>query len=210
MAFVARKKNEYYFEMFLKGTQLACKAAQLLEKDFSTYTPQELPARIVDMHEVEHSGDMARHEMLSRLTKEFITPIDREDIMDLGDIIDDVTDSIDDILMRAYMFNIKELRPEALEFSHLIAQCTQAMNAMMEEFPHFRKSSTIHEKIVEINRLEEAGDRLYTAATHRLYSETASPVEIIAWTALFERMEKCADACEHVADVVERVIMKNT
>ncbi len=80
----------------------------------------------------------------------------------------------------------------------------------MEDFQNFRKSSTIHDNIVEINRLEEDGDRLYTEAVRSLYVNCTDPVETVAWTELFDRLESCCDACEHVANVVESVIMKNT
>ena len=207
---MARNKENDYFELFVKGVSCACDAAELLCRDFTSYVPEELPERIKEIHHIEHLADTAKHDMMHRLAKEFITPIDREDIMDLAGIIDDVTDSIDDIMMRAYMFNIKVPRPEAVEFAKIILDCCTALKGMMEEFSNFRKSKTIHEKIVEINGLEETGDKLYTEATRRLYTESAAPIEVIAWTALFERMEKCCDACEHVADVVERVIMKNS
>lgn len=204
------KKDNYYFEAFSAGVQFACDAALLLQKDFANYVPEELPARIVDMHEVEHNADMAKHEMLKHLSSGFFTPLCREDLMVLADSIDDVIDGIDDILMHAYMFNIKKPRPEALEFTGVILSCCQALKAMMGEMPEYRKSPLLHDRIVELNRLEETGDRLYTTATHALYTTETDPVQVLVWTALFERMEKCCDACEFVADVVEKIILKNS
>ena len=139
-----------------------------------------------------------------------LPPIDREDIMELSGTIDDVTDSIEDVLLRLYMFNIRTLRPEAQAFAQVIADCCAALKTMMEEFPNFRRSKTIHTQIVEINGLEEQGDKLYTDAMHTLYADASTPVDVMAWTALFDRLEKCCDKCEDVADVVERVILKNS
>ena len=107
------------------------------------------------------------------------------------------------------MFNIRTLRPEAQAFAQVIADCCAALKTMMEEFPNFRRSKTIHTQIVEINGLEEQGDKLYTDAMHTLYADASTPVDVMAWTALFDRLEKCCDKCEDVADVVERVILKN-
>jgi len=129
---------------------------------------------------------------------------------ELSGTIDDVTDSIEDVLLRLYMFNIRTLRPEAQAFAQVIADCCAALKTMMEEFPNFRRSKTIHTQIVEINGLEEQGDKLYTDAMHTLYADASTPVDVMAWTALFDRLEKCCDKCEDVADVVERVILKNS
>lgn len=78
----------------------------------------------------------------------------------------------------------------------------------MLEFENFRKSKVIKEMIIDINHLEETGDRLYTEAMHRLYTEPADAVEILAWTTIYNRMEKCCDKCEDAADVVEAVLLK--
>ena len=139
---------------------------------------------------------------MEQLVREFLPPIDREDIMELSGTIDDVTDSIEDVLLRLYMFNIRTLRPEAQAFAQVIADCCAALKTMMEEFPNFRRSKTIHTQIVEINGLEEQGDKLYTDAMHTLYADASTPVDVMAWTALFDRLEKCCDKCEDVADVV--------
>jgi uncharacterized protein Yka (UPF0111/DUF47 family) len=80
----------------------------------------------------------------------------------------------------------------------------------MDEFPNFKKSETLMQHIITLNTLEEEGDRLYMAAMRRLHTQTTDPVEIIAWREVYEFLEKCCDACEHAADVVESVVMKNT
>ena len=107
------------------------------------------------------------------------------------------------------MYNIKTIRDEAFEFVKIIKSSTDTMKQMMDEFPNFRKSSSIHKYIVEINDKEEEGDRLYTAAMRRLYIESDDPVEIVVWTQVFQCLEDCCDACEDVADIVESIIMKN-
>ncbi|MEM1484097.1 DUF47 family protein [Oscillospiraceae bacterium PP1C4] len=204
------KKNNDYFEMFVQGVEYSCQAAAMLQDTLQHYNSVELPDRMQQIHRVEHSADLAKHDMMRRLVKEFITPIEREDIMQLSNTIDDVTDSIEDVLMRLYMFNIGSIRVEALEFCAVIVSCCDAMKKMMEEFHNFRKSTTIRELIININMLEEDGDRIYTEAMRNLYINSKDPVEIIAWTEAFDRLEKCCDKCEDVANVIESVIMKNT
>lgn len=207
---MSKKNDGNYFNYFVEGVEHACRAAVMLHETLSCYDPDTLPERMRELHTIEHAADIAKHEMMGRLVKEFITPIEREDIMELANTIDDVTDSIEDVLMRAYMFNIKQVREEALAFAAVISACCDALKKMMEEFHNFRKSTSIKELIININRLEEDGDRIYTDAMRNLYVTSKDPIEVIAWTEAFDRLEKCCDKCEDVANVVESVIMKNT
>ncbi len=207
---MAKKENNYYFESFAKGIDFACKAAAMLQTVFAQFDAASAQAHLDEMHQIEHTADGVKHEMRERLMKEFLPPIEREDIMELSHTIDDVTDAIEDILRGMYMYNITELREDALTFADVIGRCCAAMAEMARELPNFKKSPSIQSKIVEINALEEDGDRLYVEAMHRLYAEEKDAVKILAWTTMYDRLEKCCDCCEDVADMVEQVIMKNS
>lgn len=207
---MAKKENNYYFDAFAKGIYYANDAVALLQKCFDEFEPEGLKAHLDEMHGIEHTADTVKHEMMEKLVKEFLPPIEREDIVELSHIIDDVTDSIEDLLQGMYMYNITSLRPEVKEFTTLIARCCAALKEMAVELHNFRKSATLREKIIEINAIEEEGDRLYTEAMHRLYAEEKDAVAILAWTTMYDRFEKCCDCCEDVADMVEQIIMKNS
>ena len=204
-------KNDYnYFKNLAKSVGYGCEASKILCETLKNYDIDELPEKLEVMHKIEHTADIDKHEMMSRLVREFITPIEREDIISLAQEIDDVTDTIEDVLIRMYMFNVKNLRAEALDFCEIIIKSCDALKKAMDEFHNFRKSTVLHEYLVEINHLEELGDKIYTDATHRLFVECDNPIEILTWKETFDRFEKCCDACEEVADVIEGVIMKNS
>jgi len=205
---MARKDN--YFNTFVKLVEFSCKSARLLIEVMTDYQPEKLEERMREMHEIEHSADLEKHLMIERLAREFITPIEREDIMELADQIDNVTDSIEDVLMRLYMFNITVIRKDALDAAIIIEQACEALKKALEEFSNFRKSKTLHKHIVEVNRLEEVGDKIYTEATRRLYVSEMNPVAVSAWTHVFHILEKACDSCEDVSDVIESVMMKNS
>lgn len=204
------KKNNDYFAMFVELMEFSCQASKMLIEVMKDYHPENLEKLMVEMHAIEHSADLKKHEMMEKLAREFITPIEREDIMEMAHQIDNVTDAIEDVLMRLYMFNITEIREDAVEVAHVIEECCQELKKALQEFGNFRKSKTLHSHIVEINRLEEVGDKLYTEATRRLYTGNLEAVKVSAWTHVFHILEKACDSCEDVSDVIERVLMTNS
>jgi predicted phosphate transport protein (TIGR00153 family) len=208
---LAGKKDDVYFVALVEMASYGCDAALYLREILNHFEPGELDIEREKMHAIEHDGDVARHTMTKKLAREFITPIEREDIMHMSEMIDNVTDKTEDVLLRLYMFNIKEIRPEALEIADIIVKCAAAVKDALEELHNFRKSKTIQELLIEINRLEEEGDRMYNAAVHNVFSEeNIDPLAAIAWNHVFHYMEDVCDACEDVADVIEDVIMKNS
>ena len=207
---MSKKSDSYYFQNFIECVECGCQAAKMLEDNLEHFDTGLLQDNLDGLHRIEHDADKKKHEMMAVLVKAFITPIEREDIILLSQSIDEVTDKIEDVLIRIYINNIRQIRPEALAFIKVIIRCCEALKEVMEEFADFRKSKTLHDLIIEINALEEEGDRLFIESMRRLHAEVTDPIEIIAWREIYVYLEKCCDACEHVADVVESVIMKNT
>ncbi len=204
------KKNSPYFDDFITMTNYSCQAAEYLQKVLNDYRTDTLAERREKMHKIEHTADEAKHTMMARLNKEFITPIDREDIIQMANELDNVTDKIDDILIRMYMYNIKSIRPAAVAFADVIVRCCRALHRAITEFPNFQKSTTLMPAIIEVNTMEEEGDNLYIDAVHELYLSGGDPIEIATWSELFDRLEDCCDACEHVADTMEIIVLKNS
>ncbi len=205
------RKNEYdYFDAFVKLSEYCCDAAKMLDEVLINFDVLTLEEKMKQMHDIEHAADLKGHEITRRLSKEFITPIEREDIVALTHEIDDITDCVEDVLLHMYMYNVKEIRNEALRFSKLVLKSCEELKITLEEFKNFRKSKVIHDKIVYINKLEEDGDNLYTEAVRKLHMTSKDPIEIMTWTIAFNRLEKCCDSCEEAANVVESIIMKNS
>ena len=207
---MAKKDNNYYFEVFAKGISYANDAAVLLKDSFETFDAINIKERFEEMHTIEHTADGVKHEMMERLVKEFLPPIEREDIVELAHRIDNVTDCIEDVMLRMYMYNITELRPDVNDFAKLLIRCCEELKTVSEELYDYRKSTVLLSKVMEVNSLEEEGDRLYVEAMHRLYTEEKDPAEILIWTNIYDRLEKCCDSCEKVVDTVELIILKNS
>ena len=204
------KKDNNYFEMLAELVDYSCKAAALLQSTLANFNLDEIEEKINEMHNIEHTADIKKHDMMNKLAKEFITPIERGDIVDMANYIDNVTDGIEEVLIRIYMYNIRDIKQEAIEFSNIIIKNCDELNKIMKEFHYFKKSSEIHKLIIDINALEEEGDRLYFSTLRNLYVTSKDPIELMTWTDTFKYFEKCCDACESVANLVESVIMKNS
>ena len=207
---MAKKQDDFYFQNFITCAEFSSQAAHLLKDILSDFRPEETKKRLDELHAIEHAADEKKHELNDKLVKAFITPIEREDIASLSQQIDNLTDKIEEVFIRIYINNVSKIRPEALEMLDIVIRCCEEICGLMREFANFRRSKELKDRIIRINSLEEAADRLYIANIRALHSEEKDVLEIIAWREIYSYLEKCADACEHAADVVEGVVMKNS
>lgn len=207
---MAKKNDEFFFQNFVECADFSLQAARMLKDSLIHFTPDSVKNLIEPLHNVEHAADMKKHEMKAALVKAFITPIEREDIMMLSQDIDDVIDCIEDVLLRIYINNVQSIREDALPFADLIIRCCQTLRDTLVDFANFKKSKTLNQRLIEINTLEEEADRLFISSMRTLHSTCTNPLEIIAWREIYSYMEKCTDACEHVADIMEEVLLKNS
>ena len=204
------KKHFNYFEYFYICTHYARTAAKFLEDVIKNYDPETVAEKLSEMHHIENNADLEKHKMLAILTHEFMTPIEMEDIVALAQALDEVVDTIEDVMQGIYMYNICEIRPEAKEFCDLIVKCTSSLADVMTDFEHFRTSSTLNRNMIMVNEIESEGDSLFLSSMRRLHVESEDTREIMAWTKMFELMESCLDDCEDAVDIIEGILMKNT
>ncbi|MDL2225363.1 DUF47 family protein [Eubacteriales bacterium OttesenSCG-928-M02] len=203
-------KKVDYFQLFVDMAQTSLTMAESLMAYVEDFNPDVLEKSLEELHKVENLGDIQRHDLLRALTREFVTPIEREDISAIANAIDDVTDAVEDILIKIYMFDIKEILPHAISFTQNILVQVRELHALFLEFPKYKRSQSLQSSLIEINRLEEECDALYTLAIRQLYTSDDSPLFIQRWFQLYTCMEDCADTVEEAAELVETVIMKNS
>ena len=205
-----QSRDQYYFETMARCAGFGAKAAAYLQESLSGFDTATLGARIEAMHAIEHDADMLKHDMMEHLSREFMTPIELEDLVALSQELDNVVDCIDDVMQRIYIHNITAMREDVHALTALLIRCVEALCGAVDELANFRKSETIRPAIVEVNSLESEADALYLKAMRRLYTTETDPITVLSWTHLYESLECCFDACEHASDVIESVIMKNS
>ena len=206
---MAKKTNEYF--LLIEQQAANCvEAAALLENILTEYSAAGMAVRRVEMHAVERRADGICHDIRNRLSAAFITPIDQEDILHLAQLLDDVTDALDEVALECYMFRLAELPAGAPAFAGLTRRCVGKLCEAAIELRNFRSSGRLRALLAKVNTLEEQADDAYATAIHDLFAEDAAPRTLIAGKAIFDCMEACCDLCGHAADVMDQIIIKNT
>lgn len=204
------KSDKFYFENFSAAAVLSKKAALYLVECLENYDPAQIETMIEKMHTIEHSADIKKHEMDDALAKAFVTPVDREDLDMLSHNLDQVTDKLEEIIQKFYIYNIPSVNPDVIEFAKKLVKSCELLCELMDEFENFKRSKKIQELIVVLNDAEEECDRLYLASMRKLTQDRTDALKTLFWCEIYECFESCADACEHVSECVGTVIMKNT
>ena len=204
MAFRLIPKEEKFFEDFVEMAEQIHRGAGLLEQMLAPEQP--LWDKADEIKEVEHKCDFLTHDVIQRLHKTFVTPLDREDIHTLARSLDDVIDAIDDCAAVIRLYQIARVRPDARDLGRIIRDSTAQVVSAMKALG---KKQGISEAAVEINRLENEADRAHQAAIRRLFEEEKDPIQIIKWKEVLEFLEAATDRCEDVANVLEGVVVKH-
>jgi hypothetical protein len=197
-------REERFYDDFEALAKEITLGARLIEEMLAPEHP--IWDKADEIKELEHKCDFLTHEVIQRLNRTFVTPIDREDIHTLARSLDDVMDAIDASATIIRLYQIKRVRFGARELARIIRDCADQMLAAMQAF---EKRSGVAERAVEINRLENEADRMHQEATRRLFDEEQDPITIIKWKEIIDFLEAATDRCEDVANVLEGVVVKH-
>lgn len=205
-----KKQRLNYFDEFIKAIDYSIKCSNLLLENLQDFKKENMKENIEKMHTLEHEADEAKHEMTNFLLKDFLPPIEREDIINIAHRIDNITDLTEEVLISLDIFNVDYIEKNAIECAELLCKCCNSLRELLSKFNNFKKTDELKYKIIEINKLEEEGDRIYQKNIKNIYANKRDAIYIIIWTTIFNCFEECFDACESVADYIDTVIMKNT
>ena len=204
MAFRLIPREERFFDDFVSMAEQirigAGKLHEMLVPDHPIWDKAD------EIKEIEHKCDFLTHEIIQRLHRTFVTPLDREDIHTLARTLDDVIDAIDDTAALVRLYQIERVRPEARELGRLVLASTEQVVIAMKAL---ERHAGIAEPAVEINRLENEADRAHQNAVRKLFEEERDPVAIIKWKEILDFLEAATDRCEDVANVLEGVVVKH-
>jgi hypothetical protein len=200
-------REESFFGLFEQSAQNMVKAAQGLKKMVDT--GEDIEGSVGEITELEHQGDTITHQIMAQVNRTFVTPFDREDIALLAHTLDDVTDFIHAAADAMLIYKVKCSTPRARELADIIVQAAAEVERAMPQLRHRKELKQILERCVELNRLENAADRVYRSAMGELFNDSTDIAEIIKWREIYEHMEEATDRCEDVANVLEGVAIKH-
>jgi predicted phosphate transport protein (TIGR00153 family) len=198
-------RDRVYFELFEEAGRNIHTAAELLDQMLAGFPDSKALAQ--DILDCEHEGDRITHDIIDRLNHTFVTPIDREDILALASALDDIVDYTEEVADYLGLYKIEAPMDQAIRLAEVLKLATAQI---AEAMPRLRGFRDISQYTVEVNRLENEGDRITREAVASLFDGGIDPMVVIRWKDLFERLEAAIDAAERVANILEGIVIKNS
>jgi predicted phosphate transport protein (TIGR00153 family) len=197
-------RHREFFDLFEEAAANVVRGAELLDQMLALHPDSGEIAR--DIVICEQEGDRITHDVYTRLNSTFVTPIDREDILELVSDLDDIIDHVDEVADYLGLYKIEAPMEQAQRLAHILLQ---ASRQIAEAMPRLRTFKDISHYTVEVHSLENEGDRVVRSAIASLFEAGIDPLVVIRWKDIFERLEDAIDACEHVANTLSGIVIKN-
>ena len=198
-------REEEFFDLFTQVAQRTTEGAERLQEMFAA-APERRVAMVEAIKRLEHECDQITHEVVNRLDRTFITPLDREDIHKLASDLDDVMDAIDGTARRAQIFGLGEAPPGIQQLTEVIGRMTRVL---AEAVGRLKKGDEVMKYCVEAKSLEEEGDAIYHEALGQLFAKETDAIRLVKWKEMFDNLERTLDEAEDVANVVESITLKH-
>jgi predicted phosphate transport protein (TIGR00153 family) len=200
-------KEEKFFDLLENAAANAHKSVLAFNELMHAW--DEKSALFKKIRDIETEGDMLTHEIIDKLNRTFVTPIDREDIHNLAGQIDDVCDILQALSDRMQLYDLASPMPETmLKMSDLLIKSSESMAAAVSEFYNFRRNSRVHDHCIQIKGIENEADELLKYALANLFKSTDA-MNVIKWKEIYETIEDAHDKMSHIANTLEGIIVKN-
>jgi len=205
--FLLTPRDTKFYDLFEESATNLVTAAEKLVDLFNNY--EDVEAKAKQLKALEHQGDTITHEIIQRVNRTFVTPIDREDIALLAHTLDSVMDFIEAAGRTAFLYRVAQPTERARQLAAIVAKMTYALNEVLPCLRHRNQFKRILEQCVEINSLENEADDVHHAAMAELFDSGKDASEIIKWRELYQHMEDATDQGEDVANILEGIVLKH-
>jgi uncharacterized protein len=196
-----------FFELFDQAAAKSVEAAKAFEQMVTTMASVEADGRRIK--QLESEADQIAHRTLELLHSTFITPLDRNDIHRLVSRMDDVLDYIEAAAERIHLYELRTANEAVRELARVLVAQTEVLQRAVAGLRDLKKSRTLLDACIEVNRLENEGDALLRKAVAGLFKSGDGPLEVIKWKEIYEMLETATDRCEDVADVIEGIVLEH-
>jgi len=198
-------REEEFFDLFTEVASRNSQAAGKLRELFDAPADRRTPI-VEAIKRLEHECDQITHEVVNRLDRTFITPLDREDIHALASDLDDVMDAIDGTARRAQIFHLGDAPEGVKQLAEVISRMTAVLG---EAVGRLKKGDEVMKYCVEAKSLEEEGDAIYHESLGQLFEREKNAIELVKWKEIYDNLEQTLDQAEDVANVVESITLKH-
>jgi uncharacterized protein len=200
-------REEKFFDMFRAQAANVVEGARLLKDLMEDYSDVDHKRLMIE--KCESAGDEIAHSIIEKLNTTFITPMDREDIHALTSALDDILDFINATSQRLNLYGVKSVTDDAKLLANVILRAAEETEALTDRMEDMRDIKNLKSRWIEVNRLENEGDKISRNAIASLFKNEQNPIEVIKWKELYEHLETAVDKCEDAANIVEAVALKN-
>ncbi len=204
-----KPREMVFFELLEASAANILEAAQLFDRELRSGDPGRYAELRRQMKDLEHKGDELTHEIVDRLNQTFVTPIEREDILDLAHCMDDVADCIDAVCERLVLYRIDRIMPAAMQLSSVIVEGAQETVKLVGSLRKMDNVADIRSRIRNVHALENKADSLYHGALAQIFENPKDPIELMKWKEILETIEEATDRIERVAQTVGSTVMRN-
>jgi predicted phosphate transport protein (TIGR00153 family) len=204
-----KPREMVFFDLLESAASNVYQASQLFDREIRTGDPVRFAELRREMKDLEHAGDDITREIMDHLNQTFVTPIDREDIMQLAHAIDDVVDKIHAVCERLILYRIGHVMPAVTEMSSIIVEGSGEILHLIRSLRNMSNQKEIRDRIRRVHTLENKADSIYHAALAQIFEDPKDPIELIKWKELLEQIEDATDKIELVAKVIGSTVMKN-
>jgi len=196
-----------FYDYFEKASANLLEGARLLQKLFENY--ENVEDQIAQITEIEHRGDFIVHEITNLLPRSLITPIDGDDIQRLVSAVDDALDSVHEVAVRMSIYQVNEVKKPARRLANLIVESAQELDFAIHGLRDKKQYNQVRERIVQINTLENNGDRVLQEGLSNLVAHREDIFDFIRWKEIYELLEDTTDRIEDAGDVIQKVMIAN-
>lgn len=200
-------RDEEFFTLFQRQAEVLVRSAALFDEAIEHFNRKAEYGE--KFREIEHEGDAVAHEIMERLNRTFVTPLDREDIHELAHRVDDIIDMVDGAVGKTLLYDIKKPTEEMIEMSKLISAAASELQQAIALLGKPKNRDELLKHLIEVNRLENEGDSVSRRGMYKVV-QGKSLFNLIRWTQVYESLERAMDRCEDVANTLEGIVIKST
>ena len=208
--FKKRKEKYDYFDSFEETASLILESSEFLSINLENYQLYSLEKRLVEMHKIKRAADKNKKQMMYYLYQDFLPPIEREGIIALAHALNTVLNTIEDILIRMDMYQIKLIQPDMMAFMELVEKASLKLTDMIKNLPNFKNPKQLLQNIEEISEIEEKGDAIYHRSIKNSHIDEVDSNESFRYSKIYDAFEESLNSFEELTSIVEAIVLTNT